>query len=106
MVDSVTERLLAGTGSLVVWLGEPGIGRSTLLRAASVRVAEAVEGLHSINVSGRGVRGGPLAAIGFVVHQLLPLVPQARSATLDRLLRADADQDADPEELLLSLIHI
>ncbi len=99
MIDSVAQRLSAGSGSVVVWLGETGIGRSTLLRAATARITAAVEHVRCISVSGRGVRGGPLAAIGFVVHQLLPSVPTARSDALDRLLRPGADHDPDPTAL-------
>jgi DNA-binding CsgD family transcriptional regulator len=106
MIDSVAERLAAGAGSVVVWLGEPGIGRSTLLRAATERIMSEVEGLHCINVSGRGVQGGPFAAVAFVIHQLLPTVPPIRSEPLDRLLRPGADEDPDPTELLRTAVQV
>lgn len=106
MVDSVAERLAAGSGSVVVWLGEPGIGKSTLLQAATDRIRATLEDVQLVNVSGKGVQGGPLATIGFVIHQLLPSIPPVRSEALDRLLRPGADQDPEPAELLRTAVHV
>lgn len=96
VVRRAATRLASGLGSVIVWLGEPGIGKSALLRAAAEEITATAEDLLVVQVSGRGVRGGPFEVIRLVIGQLLPSAPQSASNAPDGVLRASSDRDGEP----------
>lgn len=96
VVRHAAHRLASGLGSVIVWLGEPGIGKSALLSAATEEISASAEDLLVIQVSGRGVRGGPFEVIKLVIGQLLPFAPQFPTNTPDGVLRPGSDRDGEP----------
>ncbi len=100
LAKRVARRLRGGLGSVVVWIGEPGIGKTAMLRAATDVVCDVVDDVRATHVSGRAVVGGPLATLRQVLRQLLPLAPQLRSDPRLSAVLAGSGSDDDPRQLL------
>jgi DNA-binding CsgD family transcriptional regulator len=62
-IDEMIERLATGRGSVVVLIGPPGAGLTTLLREAITRAGEAVADLRAVHVPGGLLEGDAATAM-------------------------------------------
>src|ERR1700733_4565555 len=101
LLDGLLRELALGSGNAVLIEGEPGIGKTALVRAALATVAH---GFHAPSGAHHGLAGGGLQVFwgaGDELGQELPLLPfldalqvrapsgNARRATLAGLLRGE-----------------
>lgn len=65
-IDEMVERLATGRGSVVVLIGPPGIGLTTLLEETIARVGVAVENVRAVHVPSGLLEGDPGAALELI----------------------------------------
>ena len=95
-IDALLEHAKAGIGSLLALRGEPGIGKSALLRHAASRAS----GMTVLTATGAESESElPYAALAELLHPLLwllPEIPDAQAAALAGALAVGPQPVAEP----------
>ncbi|WP_127129827.1 LuxR family transcriptional regulator [Georgenia sp. SYP-B2076] len=103
--DLVT-RLAGGRGSVIVLLGEHGIGKSTLLREAIAMAGRTVSNVRGMHVPAGILQNGSVTSLTRIVSSGYPFDAPVATGILDRMIDSDGAVALDDPEVLRAAIGI
>lgn len=105
-IGEIARRLATGRGAVVAFLGEAGLGKTTVLEATIARAGAIVENLRTVHVPGRSLTRNAIPTIAGVVASAVPVPPSPATRLVEKVTRDGAEVSPEDPDVLRAALDI